>query len=201
MRVAVIGSGTIGKSVQSLLSQRNHEVVTIGRSSGDFHADITDSSSIRSFFEEAGRFDAVANCAGDVFPAPFEEATDEQWERSIASKGLGQINLVRSAVPFINDRGSFVLISGVLTDEVINAGTIGTAINHLVEGFVKGAATELPRGLRINCISPTVLTESTAYHAYFPGFTPVPASDVALAYLRAMSTPITGKIIKLHRTN
>jgi hypothetical protein len=29
---------------------------------------------------------------------------------------------------------------------------------------VKGAAVELPRGLRINCISPTVLAESVAYH-------------------------------------
>src|SRR5580704_4279252 len=48
-----------------------------------------------------------------------------------------------------------------------HGGTIGTTINHLVEGFVKGAAVELPRGLRINCISPTVLAESVAYHALF----------------------------------
>jgi NAD(P)-dependent dehydrogenase (short-subunit alcohol dehydrogenase family) len=71
----------------------------------------------------------------------------------------------------------------------------------MVEGFVKAAAVELPRGVRINCISPTVLTESVAYHAYFIGFTPVPASEVALAYLRAISHPITGRILKLHKTN
>jgi hypothetical protein len=58
-----------------------------------------------------------------------------------------------------------------------------------------------PRGVRINCISPTVLTESVAYHAYFTGFTPVPAAEVALAYLRAISTPITGRILKLHKTD
>jgi NAD(P)-dependent dehydrogenase (short-subunit alcohol dehydrogenase family) len=44
----------------------------------------------------------------------------------------------------------------------MHGGTIGTTINHLVEGFVKAAAVELPRGVRINCISPTVLTESVA---------------------------------------
>jgi hypothetical protein len=49
---------------------------------------------------------------------------------------------------------------------------------------VKGAAVELPRGLRINCISPTVLAESVAYHAYFAGFIPVPAWEVGQAYLR-----------------
>jgi NAD(P)-dependent dehydrogenase (short-subunit alcohol dehydrogenase family) len=80
-------------------------------------------------------------------------------------------------------------------------GTIGTTINHMVEGFVKAAAVELPRGVRINCISPAVLAESVAYHAYFTGFTPVPAAEVALAYLRAISNPITGRIIKLHKTN
>ncbi len=89
----------------------------------------------------------------------------------------------------------------MLTDEVIFGGTIGTSVNHLVEGFVKGAAAEMPRGIRINCVSPTVLEESTAYHAGFPGFVPVPAAEVAQAYLRAMATPMTGRILKLHRTD
>jgi hypothetical protein len=44
----------------------------------------------------------------------------------------------------------------------------------------------------INCISPTVLAESVAYHAYFTGFIPIPAWEVGQAYLRAMVTPITG---------
>jgi NAD(P)-dependent dehydrogenase (short-subunit alcohol dehydrogenase family) len=97
---------------------------------------------------------------------------------------MGQINLVRAALPFIADKGSFTLISGVLTDEYTAGGVIGTVINHIVEGFVKAAAVELPRGVRINCISPTVLTESVAYHPYFPGFIPVDAWEVGQAYLR-----------------
>ena len=66
-------------------------------------------------------------------------------------------------------------------------GTVATTINHLVEGFVKGAAVELPRGLRIS-ISPTVLAESVNYHAFFAGFIPVTAWEV-------------GRILKLHKTN
>ena len=38
-------------------------------------------------------------------------------------------------------------------------------MNGLVEGFVRSAATELPRGIRINCVSPAVLAESAARHA------------------------------------
>ena len=93
------------------------------------------------------------------------------------------------------------MVSGVLTDEFTPACTIGTTINHMVEGFVRASATELPRSVRINCISPTVLSESVAYYDYFPGFTPVPPSEVALAYLRAISNPITGRILKLYKTD
>ena len=84
------------------------------------------------------------------------------------------------------------------TDEVIHGGTIGTTINHMIEGFVRAAATELTRGIRINCVSPTVLEESKLYQEYMPGFPPVPAAVVANAYYRAISNPMTGRILKLH---
>ncbi|HUD64932.1 MAG TPA: short chain dehydrogenase [Candidatus Sulfotelmatobacter sp.] len=173
----------------------------VGQSLRDFQADISDLERLRKLFAIIGPFQAVANAAGGVFPGPFEDLTDDQWAKSLASKGTGQINLVRAALPHIADKGSFTLVSGVLTDAFMHGGTIGKTINHLVEGFVKAAAVELPRGVRINCISPTVLAESAAYHAYFTGFTPVSAADVALAYLRAISNPITGRILKLHKTN
>jgi NAD(P)-dependent dehydrogenase (short-subunit alcohol dehydrogenase family) len=201
MKAIVIGSGTIGTAVKKALEEKGHAVVTVGRKSGDHHADISDLESLKSLFSRIGSFDAVANAAGDVSFGALEQTTDEQWANSIKSKGMGQVNLVRAALPFIADQGSFTLVSGVLSDEYLRGGAIGTAINHLVEGFVKGAAVELPRGVRINCVSPTVLTESVAYHAFFTGFIQVSAWEVGQAYLRAMSTPITGRILKLHKTN
>jgi hypothetical protein len=53
----------------------------------------------------------------------------------------------------------------------------------------------------INCVSPTVLAESLAYHPLFPGFAPVEASEVGLAYLRTIATPVNGRVIKLHKTS
>lgn len=199
MKIIVFGTGTIGTAVTAATREAGHHVVTVARSSGDEHADTTDSKSLDGLFARVGSFDAVANAAGDVFPAPLADATDEQWERSVHSKGMGQINIVRRALPYINDAGSFTLISGILGDEAAPAMTIGATVNALVEGFVRAAATELPRGIRINCVSPAVLTESTAYHRYFPGFVPVPARDVALAYLRSISNPYNGRIMRLHR--
>lgn len=69
---------------------------------------------------------------GDVSIGSLEESTDEQCANSIKFKGIGQINLVRAALPFIADRGLFTLVSGAPTDEYLHGGTIGTTINHLV---------------------------------------------------------------------
>jgi NAD(P)-dependent dehydrogenase (short-subunit alcohol dehydrogenase family) len=202
MKVVLFGaSGVIGTAVSNALKVKGHEVIEVSRKAGEFQADIRIMETLKTVYKKIGNFDAVACAAGDVFPAPIEQTTDEQWANSFQSKAMGQINLVRAGLPFIADKGSFTMVSGVLTDEVTHACTIGTTINHTVEGFVKGAATELPRGLRINCISPTVLTESKAYHPYFPGFIPVDVYEVGQAYLRAISNPITGRIIKLHKTD
>jgi NAD(P)-dependent dehydrogenase (short-subunit alcohol dehydrogenase family) len=96
MRVVVVGLGTIGSAVKKLLEERGHDVVSVGRTSGDFQADISDPASLKKMFARIGQFDAVANAAGDVFPGPFEQVTDEQWAKSVAGKGMGQINLVRA---------------------------------------------------------------------------------------------------------
>jgi len=201
MKAIVIGGGTIGSAVKKALEEKGHAVVSVGRKSGDYQADISDPNSLKALFSKIGPFDAVACAAGDVSFAPLEQTTDEQWASSIRAKGMGQIDLVRTALPFIADKGSFTLISGVLTDEYIAGGVIGAVVNHIVEGFVKAAAVELPRVVRINCISPTLLTESVAYYPYFPGFIPVDAREVGQAYLRAISNPFTGRILKLHKTD
>jgi NAD(P)-dependent dehydrogenase (short-subunit alcohol dehydrogenase family) len=196
-----MGTGTIGTAVAEVLRESGHDVVTVSRTAGDRRADVTDRASLDALFGSLGGFDAVASAAGDVFPAPLASSTDEQWAQSLGSKGMGQIDLVRTALPHIADGGSFTLVSGVLGDEVGAAMTIGATVNGMVEGFVRAAATELPRGIRINCVSPTVLAESRAFHPYFPGFVPVPARDVALAYLRAISNPYNGRILRLHRVS
>ena len=123
MKAIVIGSGTIGSAVRKALAEKGHEVVSVGRKSGDYQADLSDPESLKALFSRIGSFDAVANAVGDVYFGALEESTDEQWANSIKFKGMGQINLVRAALPFIADRGSFTLVSGVLTDEYLHGGT------------------------------------------------------------------------------
>jgi NAD(P)-dependent dehydrogenase (short-subunit alcohol dehydrogenase family) len=197
-KIVVIGaSGTIGKELCKVLENNGEQLVRVARKSGDFHADIQDKQSLEKLFKAIGTFDAVANAAGDVAAGPFQGLTDENYSFALGNKLMGQINLVRTALPYISDGGSFTLISGVLSDEPIFGGTIGTLVNGGIEGFVRAASNELPRGIRINCVSPTVLTESVAFHPYFPGFIPVDGWKVAKAYERAMMGVINGRIIKV----
>lgn len=117
----------------------------------------------------------------------------------LQSKLMGQINLTRAAIPYLNDKGSITLISGILSEEPINWRVSATTINGAIEHFVKAAACELPKGLRINVVSPTVLTESMDKYAdFFPGFVPVPAAKVALVYQKSVLGVQTGQVFKVN---
>ena len=117
----------------------------------------------------------------------------------LQSKLMGQINLTRAAIAHLSDRGSITLISGILSEEPIHWGVSATTINGAIEHFVKGAACELPRGIRINVVSPTVLEESMGKYAdFFPGFVPVPAARVAQAYKKSVLGVQTGQIFRVN---
>ena len=76
------------------------------------------------------------------------------------------------------------------------------AVEHAGQGvavvspdpFVRAAAIELPRGLRVNSISPTVLLEAMgSYAPYFRGYKPAAGADVALAYAKSVEGLQTGQ--------
>ena len=111
---------------------------------------------------------------------------------------MGQINLVQEAIPFINEKGSFTLVSGVLNEEPIFAGVAGATVSGALEGFVRATAIELPKGLRINVVNPTILKESEAHMGpFFPGVIPVEGWKVGQAYKRAILGAQTGRVYKV----
>ena len=194
MKILLIGAGgTIGSAVDKELSQR-HEVSRIGRNSGDFNVDISDSGSIRKLFEQTGKFDALVCAAGNVTFAPLGEMTAESFALGLNDKLMGQVNLLLIGREFANDGASFTFTTGVLSHDPIRSGASAALVNGALDSFVRAAAIELPRGLRINSISPTVLLEAMgSYAPYFRGYKPVPAADVALAYAKSVEGLQTGQ--------
>src|SRR5579871_6628883 len=172
LRIVLVGaSGTLGGAVAAELGAR-HEIVRAGSKSGDVRIDIENPESIVAGLRETGPCDAVVCAAGNVTFAPLEAIAVEPIERSafglgFRNKVLGQINLALAAREVLRDGGSITLTTGVLADEPIVAGACASAANGAVEAFVRAAAIELPRRLRINAVSPTVLQESMDVYAPF----------------------------------
>src|SRR5271168_4806116 len=136
MKIVLIGAnGKIGELVQKALAGAGHEIVKVGRKAGDFRVEIENRDSVRKLYQAVGSFDAVAVAAGEVAFAPLLELDDEKWRFSLANKLMGQINLVQEAVPFINEKGSFTLVSGIVNDEPIFAGAAGSTVSGALEGF------------------------------------------------------------------
>lgn len=91
--------------------------------------------------------------------------------------------------------GSVTLITGIATQHTIPGASGFTMANAAIEGFARACAIELPRGIRINVVSPGVLAESPpSVFELFAGFEPVPAARVALAYLRSIEGGQTGQV-------
>ena len=194
MKILLIGAGgTIGSAVDKELSQR-HEIIRIGRNSGDLNVDISDSASIRQLFEQTGKFDALICAAGNVTFAPLGEMTGDSFALGLKDKLMGQVNLLLIGREFANDGASFTFTTGVLSHDPIRSGASAALVNGALDSFVRAAAIELPRGLRVNSISPTVLLEAMGKYApYFRGYKPVAAADVALAYAKSVEGLQTGQ--------
>lgn len=198
MKVILVGaSGTIGNAVYQTLSKR-HEVVRVGRSSGDYQVDISDRKSINDLYEKIGTFDALACAAGNVHFAPLEQFSEENFYFGLNDKLMGQVNLVMLGLNHIRDGGSFTLISGLINDDPIPQGVSAAIVNGALEGFVRGSAIELPRNIRINLVSPTVIEEALpVYGSFFPGCKAIPASEAALGFVKSIEGLQTGRIYRM----
>ena len=196
MKFLVVGStGLIGSYVAKTLSKHG-TVIGVSRTT-QISVDVKDPASIKAMYEKVGKVDAVASCIGKVAFKPVAELTYEDYLMGLKDKALGQVELVRAGIDFLNDGGSFTLMTGVLARDPIPAGSVAALANGAIESFTLAAAIDLPRGLRINTVSPNVLVEATSYHASFPGFHQVSAQSVADAYVKSILGKQTGQIYKL----
>lgn len=197
MKILVIGaSGTVGQGIVNELS-RDHQVIRVGKTQGDFQVDLTSEQSIKALFAKTGKVDAVISATGGVHFGPLAEMSSAQFDSGLQDKLMGQVRLVLIGKAFVNPGGSFTLTSGILAQQPIRTGVNATTVNAALEGFVLAAANEL-NGLRINAVSPTLLTESLeSYGPFFPGFESAPASRVALAYRRSVDGNETGRVYRV----
>ncbi len=188
--VVVIGaSGTIGQAVADALQAEGHEVLRASRS-GPLAVDLEDAASVEAMFDEVGPVDAVVSTAGRASFGELNSAPDEAFELSVRSKLMGQVNLVRIAAKRLAPSASITLTTGILGEQP-GPGTVAVAmVNAGLEGFVRGAAQDLPNGPRVNAVSPPFVLETALEMGM--GRQGMPARQVAAAYVAAVNDGASG---------
>jgi len=194
MKIIVIGAtGTIGAKVADALSAKKHEVIRASRN-GDIKVNLDDPATIRALFERVNDVDALVSCAGNAAFKPFSQLTDADYQLGLRSKLMGQVSAARIASEHLRDGGSITLTTGVLAMHPIRGSASVSLVNAGLEGFVRAAALEIPRRLRINAVSPPWVKETLVKL----GMDPAPglsAADVAKAYVAAVEGSQQGAIL------
>lgn len=194
MKIVVVGAtGLIGKEIVKTLSP-SHEVIAAGHKSGEPRVDILSEASIEDLFKKIGKFDALVSAAGQAKGGTMESLTADDYMVGLKDKLMGQVNLVRIGMKYVNDNGSFTLTSGVLADEPIPGTSSFSMVNAAVNGFGRAVALETKRGIRINVVSPPFATETLKALGMDPS-TGIPAAKFAAAYRESIEGRRNGAVI------
>lgn len=200
MRILVVGAtGTIGAAVTEALVARGHHVVRAAATKGDLAVDMADPRSIEALYASARPLDGVVCAAGRAEFGQLTDLSDEAFRSSIASKLMGQVNLVRHGIGVVRDGGSFTLTSGGLSQVPASGTTAVTMTGAAVEAFVRAAAIDLQGRYRVNVVSPGWVAESRV-RAGLPPMPGIWAKDLAAHYVDLVEGSATGQIVSAERS-
>lgn len=199
MRILIVGgNGTIGKHLVSYFSQ-NHEVIIAGRNTGDVSMDMASTKSIEQAFDTAGNFDAIVVVAGEAKWALLKDLSEEDFYVGIRSKLMGQVNIVRIGLNYLNPGGSITLSTGILADDPVLMTSSAAMVNGAIHSFMLAANLELNQDRRINVVCAGLVEDSKEkYRDYFPGHNAVPMDKVVNAYSKSVEGAISGQIIRIN---
>lgn len=194
MKILVIGaSGTIGKAIVAALSAR-HEIAQASRTHSPFAVDIADKAAIARLFDAVGKLDAVVCAGGSARSRPLLELSDEDFQFSFGNKLMGQLNLMRLGADRLAERGSFTFTTGIFSRRPVPKTAAIAMVNGAIEAFVRAAALELPRGIRINAVSPGWVRETLEGRGADTARS-IPVARVAARYVEAIEGDMNGETL------
>ena len=78
--------------------------------------------------------------AGEVPYATVDELGSADYQAAFSQKALAQINIVRTGLAHVAERGSFTLISGIPSRDPVVSSAAAAMGNGAIEAFVRAAA-------------------------------------------------------------
>ncbi|GII61117.1 short-chain dehydrogenase [Sphaerisporangium krabiense] len=181
-RTAVITGGTIGIGLATAkaLVAGGARVVVTGRNEDNLRAareelgpgahvvrsdtaDLGDIDALAALAgERLGRVDLVFVNAGVATLHPFQDVTEDDYDRQFDVNTKGAYFTMRRLAPLVRDGGSFVLTTSV----TVGSGTPGMSVYSGTKAALRSfaqvfAAELLPRGVRVNTVSPGFIRTPT----------------------------------------
>ena len=128
---------------------------------------------------------------GDSAFKPYETLNDSDFELGAERKLVAQFRIVRLAEKYLADNGSVTLTSGYLS-HYPNPFSLATGpFNAAIDTFVQQAANHLPRGLRVNVVSPAPVVEPAQLKKGV-----VSAAQVAEYFVQSIEGQATGTVFR-----
>jgi NAD(P)-dependent dehydrogenase (short-subunit alcohol dehydrogenase family) len=146
-------------------------------------------------YRSIGKLDAVVCAAGQAKFAPLAQLSDDDFRFCLDNKLMGQVNLVRFGFDYVGDRGSFTVTTGILARSPTPGSGAISLVNAGLEGFVRAAALEAPRGIRVNAVSPPWVSETLQALKMDPS-QGLPAAVVARSYVQSVTGTDTGATLE-----
>jgi NAD(P)-dependent dehydrogenase (short-subunit alcohol dehydrogenase family) len=166
------GAHGIGEAIADLLTREGASVIVAdadeaaladkaGKWAGTITADLSSAPGVSGAVDHVlrqfgGVPDIVVNNLGVGNPTPFEEATDEVWERSIAVNLMGCVRTCRALMPRMAERGSGAVVNtgSDLAKQpepgFVDYGTCKAGLLYLTKALAKQYAPKV----RVNAVLP-----------------------------------------------
>jgi NAD(P)-dependent dehydrogenase (short-subunit alcohol dehydrogenase family) len=190
-KTLVIGAaGLIGAEVVKALGAEN--CIRASRSS-DEQVDISDPTSLQALFGRVGEVDGIVCTAGATRSKPWDQQTDEDWTFSLASKLLGQVNVVRYGAKSVRAGGAITLTTGLASQYPWPGSAIMTTVCSAVDAFVRAAAADPAIAVRVNAVSPGWVAETLKAMGRDPAGG-IPAAEVAQIMVRQLREGASGSV-------
>lgn len=174
-RKAVVVGGThgMGRAIVEALLDGGAEVLLTGRDegrlaaaraepSGRVHAvrsDVTDLADVDALAaavgERLGRVDFLFVNAGFSRLEPYDRVTEESYDLTFAVNAKGAFFTAQRLAPLVREGGAIVFTTSVANRSGTPGMTVYAGAKAAVRAFAQGLAAELlPRGIRVNAVSP-----------------------------------------------
>jgi len=148
----VVITGTNPKTLEAARSELNGQAEVIA-------SDASNEKDVKMLFDHVvdklGKIDVLFLNAGIAKFSPWEQHSEEDFDRQFAINVKGPWLAIKHAIPVLNDGASIIATTSVANKMGMPGSSAYAATKAALRQMVRTAAAELsPRGIRVNAVSP-----------------------------------------------